>query len=372
MQKRDARHRKKPGQSTGPPVVFSFEFLRKQEFCADCGAAQETSGAKTLVAMIDDPILLNDWHVVARSSEMEAREVRPARLLGQDLVLWRSQEGLRAWKDLCVHRGSRLSGGRVQQGCLICPYHGWNYDASGQCVRIPAHPSQSPPPRARATAYRISERYGLIWVCLGTPTREVPLFAEWDDSSFRKVCAGPYLFKAHGPRVIENFLDVGHFPFVHAGLLGDPNHTEVSEYEVETTVDGVVARDIGVWQPDPDGTGQPAEVKYAYRVLRPLTAYFLKSDASRRFSIFNCVTPVEERVSVAWLIMALNYASPTSDEQLRNFQDVVSAQDIPVVESQRPELLPLDLQAELHLRSDRTAIAYRQWLTKIGLKYGTA
>ncbi len=84
------------------------------------------------------------------------------------------------------------------------------------------------------------------------------------------------------------------------------------------------------------------------------------------------MTPVHELVSVAWLIMALNYASETSDEQLRSFQDVVSRQDIPIVESQRPELLPLDLQAELHLRSDRTAIAYRQWLTKIGLKYGTA
>jgi phenylpropionate dioxygenase-like ring-hydroxylating dioxygenase large terminal subunit len=322
--------------------------------------------------MIDDPILLNDWHVVAECSDSEAGQVRPARLLGQDLVLWRSERGLRAWKDLCVHRGSRLSGGRVQQDCLICPYHGWNYDSSGQCVRIPAHPSQSPPARARAAAYHVSERYGLIWVCLGTPTAEVPLFAEWDDSSFRKVGAGPYRFRAHGPRVIENFLDVGHFPFVHPGLLGDPGHAEVSDYEVETTVDGIVARDIGVWQPDPDGTGQPAEVRYAYRVLRPLTAYFLKSDADRRFSIFNCVTPVEERESVAWLILALNYASPTSDEQLRSFQDVVSAQDIPVVESQRPELLPLDLQAELHLRSDRTAIAYRQWLGKIGLKYGTA
>jgi len=81
---------------------------------------------------------------------------------------------------------------------------------------------------------------------------------------------------------------------------------------------------------------------------------------------------VDERESVAWLIMALNYASQTSDEQLRSFQDVISRQDIPIVESQRPELLPLDLQAELHLRSDRTAVAYRQWLKKIGLKYGTA
>lgn len=107
-------------------------------------------------------------------------------------------------------------------------------------------------------------------------------------------------------------------------------------------------------------------------MLRPLTAYFQKSHKAQKFSILICVTPVDERESVAWLVMALNYSPDTTDEQLRSYQDVVSGQDIPIVESQRPELLPLDLQAELHLRSDRTAIAYRQWLTKIGLKYGTA
>jgi vanillate O-demethylase monooxygenase subunit len=107
-------------------------------------------------------------------------------------------------------------------------------------------------------------------------------------------------------------------------------------------------------------------------VLRPLTAYFLKSHQEQRFAIFNSVTPVDETRSASWMIMALNYSPETSDEQLRRYQDVVSAQDVPIVESQRPELLPLDLQAELHLRSDRTAIAYRRWLTKIGLRYGTA
>jgi phenylpropionate dioxygenase-like ring-hydroxylating dioxygenase large terminal subunit len=231
---------------------------------------------------------------------------------------------------------------------------------------------QPPPARARTTAYPIIEKYGLIWVCLGTPKSEVAPFPEWDDGSFRKVGSGPYRFKALGPRVIENFLDVGHFPFVHAGFLGDPNHTEVGDYEVETTPDGIVARDIGMWQPDPDGTGQAAKVSYTYRVLRPLTAYFMKSHLDQKFSIFCCVTPVDALESAAWMIMALNYASETSDEQLRTYQDVVSAQDIPIVESQRPELLPLDLQAELHLRSDRTAIAYRQWLAKVGLKHGTA
>jgi len=61
-----------------------------------------------------------------------------------------------------------------------------------------------------------------------------------------------------------------------------------------------------------------------------------------------------------------------SDEEISGFQDEIIKQDIPVVESQRPELLPLDLQAELHLRSDRTVIAYRKWLRELGVSFGTA
>jgi phenylpropionate dioxygenase-like ring-hydroxylating dioxygenase large terminal subunit len=344
-------------------VIFSMSFLTE-----GCWPASVSIG------MIDDPVLLNDWHVVARSADAAAGKVLSARLLGQDLVLWRSKGdgALCVWRDLCLHRGAKLSKGRVQDECLICPYHGWNYDASGRCVKIPAQPSQPPPARAQAAVYRVTEKYGWVWVCLGVPVREVPDFPEWNDVSFRKVDSGPYPFKAQGPRIIENFLDVGHFPFVHAGFLGDPSHTEVGDYGVETTSDGVVARDIGVWQPDPDGTGKSAEVKYTYRVLRPLTAYFQKSHKEQKFSILNCVSPVDENESLSWMWMALNYASGTDDEQLRKYQDTVSGQDIPIVESQRPELLPLDLQSELHLRSDRTAIAYRKWLTQIGLKYGIA
>lgn len=317
-------------------------------------------------------MLLNDWHVVARLPDVEKGVVRAVRLLKRDLVLWRSEAGFHVWQDLCLHRGAKLSGGRVQDSCLICPYHGWQYDTAGKCVRMPAHPDQPPPVRARATTYSATEKYGLVWVCLGNPAQDVPRFPEWDDISFRKVSAGPYVFRAHGPRVIENFLDVGHFPFVHAGFLGDPQHPEIADYEVETSSDGVLAKDIAVWQPDPDGTGESAQVKYTYRIQRPLTAHFEKSHREQRFSIFNSVTPVGDRESVSWLVMALNYAHDTSDEELRDFQDVISRQDIPIVESQRPELLPLDLQAELHLRSDRTAIAYRKWLSKLGLKYGTA
>ena len=160
---------------------------------------------------------------------------KPVRLLEHDVVIWRNQDGVHAWQDLCVHRGSKLSFGRVVNDCLACPYHGWEYDSSGQCVRIPAHPGQPPPARAHTTVYPVKERYGLVWVCLGNPAQDVPAFPEWEDASFSKIPAGPYLYRAHGPRVVENFLDVAHFPFVHMGYLGDPSQTEIGDYEAEIT-----------------------------------------------------------------------------------------------------------------------------------------
>jgi phenylpropionate dioxygenase-like ring-hydroxylating dioxygenase large terminal subunit len=323
--------------------------------------------------LIRDPVLLDDWHAVARSEDVREDRVFGTRLLEEDIVLWRSEGGkILAWKDLCVHRGTRLSLGTIEGGKLVCAYHGWTYDASGACVKIPAHPEQKPPEKARVTEYRACEAYGLVWVSLGSPASDVPPFPEWADGSFRKVLCGPYRYAASGPRAIENALDVAHFPYVHEGLLGDKAHAEIEDYEVEATAEGLVAKDISVWQPDPDGTGKGARVSYTYRVLRPLTMHFSKRHGSSHFAIFFTVKPEEERRSMAWLWIAMDYGVDVPASELRAFQDRVTAQDVPVVESQRPELLPLDLQAELHLRSDRTSIAYRKWLKELGLSFGTA
>jgi phenylpropionate dioxygenase-like ring-hydroxylating dioxygenase large terminal subunit len=237
---------------------------------------------------------------------------------------------------------------------------------------MPAHPSQKPPARAHTNVHPVKVAYDLVWTCLGEPSGDIPPFPEWDDPSYRNIPSGPYAFRALGPRVIENFLDVGHFPFVHAGYLGDPAHTEIDDYEAEITPSGVIARDIPIWQPDPDGTGRSAKVAYTYEALKPLTARFTKSQGEQRFSMIDIVTPVDGNLSLAWAIMAMNYSFDTPAEKIRAFQDEVTAQDLPIVESQRPEMLPLDLQSELHLRSDRTAIAYRKWLRQLGLKYGTS
>jgi phenylpropionate dioxygenase-like ring-hydroxylating dioxygenase large terminal subunit len=171
---------------------------------------------------------------------------------------------------------------------------------------------------------------------------------------------------------VENFLDVAHFPFVHAGLLGDEAHAEINDYEVESDAEGVVARNVNVWQPDPDGTGRGKMVSYTYRVLRPLTAYFSKHTDEGDFAIQLNVTPVDEGNCIGWMCIALNYATDVPDADITSYQDKITGQDVPIVESQRPERLPLDLQAELHLRSDRIAVAYRKWLRKMGLSFGTA
>lgn len=318
-----------------------------------------------------DPVLLNDWHVVARVEDVPQGQPVAAELLGEKLVLWRGDAGIHAWADLCVHRGARLALGRVAGNTLACPYHGWVYDGSGQCIRFPAHPRQKPPASAHARVYPLREAYGWVWVTLGEPAQDVPAFPQWDDTSFRKIHCGPYTVRASGPRIIENFLDVAHFPFVHEHILGTPERTEINDYSVETTGEGVVARNVAVWQPDPDGRGVGASVNYVYEVERPLTARFIKSSEGPRFAMILTVTPVSELCSIAWTYVAMDFGD-VSDAAAAAFQDAIFRQDVPIVESQRPELLPLDLQAELHLRSDRLAIAYRRWLKQLGLTFGTS
>lgn len=332
---------------------------------------------------LGDPLLLREWLAIAWSREILPEKLMARRVLSTDLVLWRSQEGLHCWRDLCIHRGARLSLGTIRpaapgpanRDCLICPYHAWEYAPSGECVRFPSHPELTPPAKARVQAFEVRERYGVVWVCFGEPAGPLLDFPLAEDPEFRTVLAGPYRFRAKGPRVVENLLDVAHLGFVHAGLLGDPQRGEVEEYAVvqnENGPKGPEAKEIRIWQPDPDGTGSAALVNYHYWVEGPLTAGFVKSHGPQRFGILAQVAPVDEETCESRLIMSLNYGHEIPDQELLSFQDLVSEQDRIVVESQRPELLPLDLQAELHLRSDRMAIAYRKWLRAIGFTYGTA
>ncbi|WP_454915606.1 aromatic ring-hydroxylating dioxygenase subunit alpha [Xanthobacter sediminis] len=330
-----------------------------------------------------DQVLLNDWHVVATSEEVAPDKIVPATLLERDLVIWRDAEGqVHAWEDLCVHRGARLSKGYIQDGKVVCPYHGWTYDGSAQCVLMPAAPGERPMKKARTIPHHAVEKYGFVWVCIGTPANDVPAFPEWDDPAYKTVVCGPYEFRS-GYRALENFIDPTHFPFVHAGVNGlreapDP----IAPYEVSEDEDGLSSSEIQVTQPYGDPREVPVTAYYAYKCLRPLVAYFKKrvviSDPARaheghpgdRFCTFFTAQLVNETTSIVRICCAMNFSPQPSDADVRRRQDIVYAQDSAIVDTQRPECIPVDLRYELHHRSDLVGQKYRSWLKAMGVTYG--
>ena len=326
--------------------------------------------------LVEDPVLLTQWHPVMISEDVR-EEPLSVEVLGEKVVIFRTSKGIHAFRDLCIHRGVPLSLGTVVNDEIVCPYHGWTYNTCGVCTRIPAlSKNKAIPSKAKATAYHCTEAFGLVWVSLLKPEKEWPQIGNenLNDPSFARVLMGPYDVEAAGPRVVENFLDVSHLMFVHAGLLGDEQYPEINDYRVHDEEGILVTDEIDVYQPDSDGRGCPIISKYVYKVYSPLMVSLFKTneESDDLFKLFLIVLPVNEQKSIAFMIMERNYALEEDPQVFIDFQNTLLDQDKVIVENQKPELLPLDLQAELHLVCDRLSIAYRRLLKEKGVTFGTA
>jgi phenylpropionate dioxygenase-like ring-hydroxylating dioxygenase large terminal subunit len=326
-------------------------------FCA--AGSEQTSDA-----------LSHYWHPVARSNEVTDRPVE-AKLLNQPLVLWRSQGTILAFYDLCIHRGTPLSLGWVDEGELVCAYHGWRYRADGGCSKIPSLPPDRPiPARARASAFRVEERYGLIWVCLGEPKVDIPCFpSEYDDPSF---LWEPYLregvWQANAARMLENLADFSHFPWAHPGTLGDRENPESPLISIEPITGGFeyeIPQPVNRLTPD-NPTWQ------RFRLILPFTLFLLRRQSAgteRQINIFIC-SPISNKETKFYRFMGRNFSGPMSDEELDRKFRLTFEQDRRIVESQRPEELPLDLTEELHVRGpDTPAVEYRRRLRDLGVEW---
>ena len=174
------------------------------------------------------------WYVVARSADVLPGP-HGVRLLGVDYVLWRDGEGLlEAADDRCPHREAKLSLGSVVDGCLECPYHGWQFSTGGTCVRVPSSgPGAAVPPRASLQSLQVADRYGLIWLCPGQPRSDIPLIVEDADEAYRRINNPVDEWDVSATRMVDNFLDISHFPFVHRGTFGDGVEQQVPKIELE-------------------------------------------------------------------------------------------------------------------------------------------
>jgi phenylpropionate dioxygenase-like ring-hydroxylating dioxygenase large terminal subunit len=321
--------------------------------------------------MVKDQVLAQAWIPVSLASEVTDQPVQ-VKVLGEQIALFRTDTGVHALADLCVHRGAPLSKGKLKDQCIVCPYHGWEYNEAGECKHIPQLPAHAKIPlKAVAKTYSCLEKYGLIWVNPANNNPAEPYFEESHDPTFRTRPYGPVHFNATAPRLIENFCDVGHFAFLHEGYLGDPAFPEISDYSVHQVGDKLISDDIVVYQPNSDGRGKGIMNHYVYEICNPLTVRFKKTEkeSDDTVSIMLSVLPSEEKEIAAFFLIASNF--DVDEASFMDFQQLIFDQDKEVVESQKPELLPLDLQAELHLKSDRVSIAYRQYLKEQGVRFGT-
>ena len=322
------------------------------------GETIERSGAAH-----DRPSLRNFWHPVARSDAVGMQPLG-VRLLEQDVVVFRDADGdVHAWRDICVHRGTRLSLGRIEDDRLICAYHGWQYDSGdGRCVHIPSlGDGASIPARARAETYRAQDADGLVWVALDEPVVDVPPLVPDGGGDWRLlvVTDGQY-WAASAGRAAENSFDVTHTPFVHPGLLNDDPLAPAMK--VTELPDGFRADYRGVMTVG----GQRVDVAKHMAVQLPFLNDIWGWDAERGLGygsriVASPVSPTESRVFV---VNVRNYElEPEHDDAFLAFSTAVLTQDQAIVESQRPEELPLSLRDELHLKvPDHLAVVYRRRL----------
>ena len=278
----------------------------------------------------DDPNVRNDWLTVGPASRLlgtSARRPLHTRLLGATLTVW------------CDDAGQpRCCDGKVS---------------------LP-----------------MQQRYGYLWVCTGEPpARPLFMLPEYEEPQRRIVDCGGIGVATSGLRVVENFLDMGHFPFVHSGTLGKVPHTVVAPYTV--TVDHqtneILATGCRFYQPQASASAAHGiEAQYRYRVMQPFCAALYKSCPNRAGAqdvITLFVQPLDDEHVVAYCLLVY-FEDHLSDAEMVSFQHMIFGQDRPILESQQPRRLPLDGSLEAHMRCDLSSVTYRRWLKARGMRFG--
>lgn len=316
-------------------------------------------------------LLARFWHPIAYSSDIGARPIA-ARLLDQRLVAYRAEGKVVVANDVCIHRGAPLSGGKMVDDTLECPYHGLRFDGTGKCVAIPpAGPDAHIPEKLRLATYPVAERYGVVWTCLD-PEPQAPL-PEWpamQDSALQKVKLQPAEWNCSAFRHVENFNDVAHFSYIHAGTFGNVDKPEVPRYEVKRTEHGLERSSI-VSQIDRDtftgGGERAADMQYRYEYTLPFSSsLIISSPDGRNEYIYDAVSPVSSAKSRIFILKARDYDLDQPVDEWIEFQQAVNEEDRWIVEAQHPEEIPMDLRVEAHILADAWSIAFRRRWAELG------
>ena len=313
-------------------------------------------------------MIYNQWYVILESKELKKQKPLKVTRLGEELSLWRDEDGnVCCIADKCCHRGVSLSCGRVINGKLECPFHGFIYDKTGKVTTIPANGKNSPVPEAmKVKSYKTFEDFGLIWIWWGDEGKinEDPFFfkelKEFSYSTFKDN------WNVHYSRAVENQLDVVHLPFVHRTTIGRGNKTLVNgpvvirEKELITFYVNNIVDDGKTIPLKPDEIKDYKSLFYLQFHFPNIWQNFI-SDKIRAFAAF---VPVDEENTIVYIRYYQKLIKIPLLKQLMNYigkitSVVILRQDKRVVVTQLPKKSGLKIGEHL-IMGDKPIIEYRK------------
>ena len=304
----------------------------------------------------------NQWYAIAESKEVKSGKPTPLRRLGQDLVLWRNNEGkLSVMLDLCPHRGAALSAGKIVDGCIECPFHGFQFNGKGQAQFIPANGKNAPVPKVfQVQTFTAQDAHGFIWVWYGEAQESyppLPWFEDLDPEHFIYGGIGVH-WNSHYTRSIENQLDVSHLPFVHKNTIGRGNRTLVNGPYV-TLENNTIA--VWVDNREDDGTPPTKPTKMAPPNKPALLTFkfpnLWQNRLGDKFRIIAAFAPIDDDNSMVYVrsyqwVKRPNAVNRAVAQVTAQFNKIILREDQRVVETQRPKVAGLDI-GERFIPGDR-------------------
>ncbi|MBO10107.1 MAG: oxidoreductase [Planctomycetaceae bacterium] len=324
----------------------------------------------------EHPALRKCWHPVARSEDAVEGVPLQVELLGEFWCVLRLDGQLAAFPDVCPHRLATLSEGSVVDGTLQCGYHGYRYAMDGKCVKIPAQsPSLPIPPRANCQmAAGIQDHLGLVWLAPDEPLVGLPEVPEHDDPNFVNCPLEPWEWNASAAQMADNFLDLGHFPFLHLATFGVTDDEQVPDYDMERSGLSVRVEYSHATKALADSMDNADDFRQVERhdvfVFTPphhVYIYIDYADENAVLAISFAHQPVNASTTRLFCTDYRNDIEDTAEARLEatKFQLAVGAEDKALLERSHFKAVPLDQRYEVHTKADRVTLEMRRILTDL-------
>ncbi|WP_104505477.1 aromatic ring-hydroxylating oxygenase subunit alpha [Acinetobacter indicus] len=321
-------------------------------------------------------ILAQHWYPVARIQDVSSQP-QQVTLLDVKMALYRTESGdIQLVRDICPHRGVPLSKGWVEGDEIVCPYHGLHYNRAGKCTKIPAQPDLTQiSERFSLTTFPVVLKYGLVWTSLfgrDEQTANFPVLDTWEDAEHQSILPPCVDIAGSSGRQLEGFIDVAHFAWVHHQAFADRDNPVVPKYHTERTDYGLKSIYIsnvsnyphGMQHLAPEGFLWTREFDVYPPFAATLTIYFPNDGILK---ILNACCPVSAHQTRLFVPLTRNFDTTGDLQAVYDFNAQIFAEDQDMVESQKPEELPLDLSMEAHFEADRASALYRRILAEWGL-----